>query len=137
MAYLGETIKKLGFGLMRLPQKDGGIDIEQVKEMVDRFLSAGFTYFVQLGLMRAVRTPSGTHLWSATRAKNSSWPQRMRLGSTVKRGKKPPHSLTPRCSRPGSGILTSICCIIWAKGAPGSLTTMICGVLCSRKRLKG
>lgn len=45
MAYLGETIKKLGFGLMRLPQKDGGIDIEQVKEMVDRFLSAGFTYF--------------------------------------------------------------------------------------------
>ncbi|MBQ3893636.1 MAG: aldo/keto reductase [Mailhella sp.] len=43
--YLGETIKKLGFGLMRLPQKDGAIDIEQVKAMVDRFLEAGFTYF--------------------------------------------------------------------------------------------
>ena len=26
MAYLGEDIKKLGFGLMRLPQKDGAID---------------------------------------------------------------------------------------------------------------
>jgi len=38
-------IKKLGFGLMRLPQKDGAIDIEQTKEMVDRFLEAGFTYF--------------------------------------------------------------------------------------------
>ena len=40
-----QEIKKLGFGLMRLPQKDGAIDIEQVKEMVDRFMEAGFTYF--------------------------------------------------------------------------------------------
>ncbi len=45
MAYLGESIGKLGFGLMRLPQKDGKIDIEQTKEMVDRFMDAGFTYF--------------------------------------------------------------------------------------------
>ncbi len=43
--YLGASIKKLGFGLMRLPQKEGAIDIEQVKAMVDRFLEAGFTYF--------------------------------------------------------------------------------------------
>ncbi len=45
MAYLGEDIKKLGFGLMRLPQKGGVIDVEQVKQMVDLFLSKGFTYF--------------------------------------------------------------------------------------------
>ncbi|MCI8991205.1 MAG: 4Fe-4S dicluster domain-containing protein [Eubacterium sp.] len=45
MGYLGEDIKKLGFGLMRLPQKDGKIDIEQTKEMVDLFLEAGFNYF--------------------------------------------------------------------------------------------
>ena len=45
MAYLGEDIQKLGFGLMRLPQKDGAIDIEQTKRMVDLFLGAGFTYF--------------------------------------------------------------------------------------------
>lgn len=45
MGYLGEDIKKLGFGLMRLPQKDGAIDVEQTKEMVDAFLEAGFTYF--------------------------------------------------------------------------------------------
>lgn len=38
--------KKLGFGLMRLPRlKDGTIDVEQVKVMVDKFLEAGFTYF--------------------------------------------------------------------------------------------
>ena len=45
MSYLGEDIKKLGFGLMRLPQKDEKIDIEQTKQMVDAFLAAGFTYF--------------------------------------------------------------------------------------------
>ena len=46
MAYLGEEIKKLGFGLMRLPKnEDESIDIEQVKKMVDMFLSKGFTYF--------------------------------------------------------------------------------------------
>ena len=45
MSYLGEDVKKLGFGLMRLPQKDGKIDIEQTKTMVDKFLEAGFTYF--------------------------------------------------------------------------------------------
>ena len=48
MAYLGKELKKLGFGLMRLPMlggPDGEIDIEQVKEMVDLFMSKGFTYF--------------------------------------------------------------------------------------------
>lgn len=46
MAYLGENIKKLGFGLMRLPRLDDEtIDLEQVKQMVDLFLSKGFTYF--------------------------------------------------------------------------------------------
>ncbi|MBQ6655307.1 MAG: aldo/keto reductase [Erysipelotrichaceae bacterium] len=39
-------MKKLGFGLMRLPALEGGgIDVEQVKQMVDLFLENGFTYF--------------------------------------------------------------------------------------------
>ena len=38
--------KKLGFGLMRLPQLESGeIDVEQVKKMVDLFLASGHTYF--------------------------------------------------------------------------------------------
>ena len=47
MAYLGERIPKLGFGLMRLPKLEDGetIDVEQVKLMVDAFLEAGGTYF--------------------------------------------------------------------------------------------
>ena len=43
--YFGKETPKLGFGLMRLPQKKSGTDIEQVKEMVDLFMEAGFTYF--------------------------------------------------------------------------------------------
>lgn len=43
--YLGESMPKLGFGLMRLPEKDGAIDIEQTSHMVDLFLAAGFRYF--------------------------------------------------------------------------------------------
>lgn len=42
-------MKKLGFGLMRLPLTDTDdltkIDLEAVKEMVDLYLSKGFTYF--------------------------------------------------------------------------------------------
>ncbi len=40
-----ENIKKLGFGLMRLPKIKDEIDIEQVKAMADLFLERGFTYF--------------------------------------------------------------------------------------------
>ncbi len=42
-------MKKLGFGLMRLPLLPGGsdaeIDIELVKKMVDLFMERGFTYY--------------------------------------------------------------------------------------------
>lgn len=42
-------LKKLGFGLMRLPLTDkedpASIDVEQVKRMVDLFMEKGFTYF--------------------------------------------------------------------------------------------
>ena len=42
-------IKKLGFGLMRLPLLDENdkksVDMEQVRFMVDEFISRGFTYF--------------------------------------------------------------------------------------------
>jgi len=43
--FLGENIPKLGFGLMRLPMLAKGIDIDQTKKMVDKFMAAGFTYF--------------------------------------------------------------------------------------------
>ena len=33
-----EAMPKLGFGLMRLPEKEGTIDIEQVCRMVDAYI---------------------------------------------------------------------------------------------------
>lgn len=42
-------MKKLGFGLMRLPLTNAedpkSIDLEQLKQMTDEFLAGGFTYF--------------------------------------------------------------------------------------------
>lgn len=45
MEYAGKTIPKLGFGFMRLPMSGKEVDIEQTKEMVDLFMTKGFTYF--------------------------------------------------------------------------------------------
>ena len=39
------NMPKLGFGLMRLPEQDGKIDLEQVCRMADAYLDAGLTYF--------------------------------------------------------------------------------------------
>ncbi|MFA9463164.1 MAG: aldo/keto reductase [Velocimicrobium sp.] len=45
MSYFEKDLKKLGFGLMRLPMIDEAVDIEQTKQMVDLFMEKGFTYF--------------------------------------------------------------------------------------------
>ena len=42
------TMNKLGFGMMRLPVKNGDLatlDYKQINHMVDEFISAGFDYF--------------------------------------------------------------------------------------------
>lgn len=39
------TMPKLGFGLMRLPEKDGSVDIDHVSRMVDAYMQAGMNYF--------------------------------------------------------------------------------------------
>jgi predicted aldo/keto reductase-like oxidoreductase len=40
-----EKMPKLGFGLMRLPEKDGEIDFAHVCRMVDSYMEKGFNYF--------------------------------------------------------------------------------------------
>ena len=40
-----DTMPKLGFGLMRLPEKNGKIDIDHVGRMVDSYMQAGMNYF--------------------------------------------------------------------------------------------
>ena len=39
------SMPKLGFGLMRLPEKDGIIDMDHVNRMVDAYMQAGMNYF--------------------------------------------------------------------------------------------
>jgi len=56
---------KLGFGLMRLPRRGVKIDVNQVSQMVDLFLDAGFTYFdtarIYPGSETATRKSSGRY----------------------------------------------------------------------------
>ncbi len=40
-----EKMPKLGFGLMRLPQNGGAVDVDGVKRMVDAYMESGFNYF--------------------------------------------------------------------------------------------
>jgi predicted aldo/keto reductase-like oxidoreductase len=46
MTDIFDGIKKLGFGMMRLPMlQDGSVDIESVSKMFDYFIGHGFSYF--------------------------------------------------------------------------------------------
>ena len=45
MAIDMNVMPKLGFGLMRLPETEGKIDMEKVCRMVDSYMSAGLNYF--------------------------------------------------------------------------------------------
>ncbi len=40
-----DEMPKIGFGLMRLPEKDGVIDVDKVSQMADIYMKAGFNYF--------------------------------------------------------------------------------------------
>lgn len=57
-------MKKLGFGLMRLPllnsNDQGSIDVEQVCKMVDTFIERGFTYFDTAWMYCAFKSESAT-----------------------------------------------------------------------------
>ena len=93
---LGKDIKKLGFGLMRLPKKGDAIDVEQVKKMVDRFLEEGFTYFDTAWAYDGSEDAIRQALVERYPRRNSCWPPKMRPGGAARRGKRRRPSLTPR-----------------------------------------
>ena len=133
MAYLGEDVKKLGFGLMRLPRVAGTetdeIDVEQVKDMVDAFMEAGFTYFdtawAYNGSEEAIcealvkRYPRDSYTLAT---KNAAWIH----CKTVRRRSRSSMCLWSAQAR---ATLISICCTIWASTGPIISTTGICGPL--------
>lgn len=130
-----KEIKKLGFGLMRLPQKDGAIDIEQVKVMVDHFMDAGFTYFdtawAYPGSEDAI-PGKPRRLLSAIRERASSWQPRMPHGSTVRQEKTRSRSSRHRWHRREPDISIPICSTIWERCAHITLKILTCGISFAR-----
>ena len=112
MAYLGEEIKKLGFGLMRLPKNGDAIDVEQTKTMVDKFMAAGFTYF------------------------DTAWayPGSEEAIRAVIAERYPRESYQLATTRDTS---TSTCSTTSASTARNSSTTSTCGASCRKRRPKG
>ena len=138
MAYLGETIGKLGFGLMRLPQKeDGTIDVEQTKEMVDLFLEAGFTYFdtawAYAGSEDAIRQAlveryPRERFQLAT--KNAAW-------INCKTREEAIAQFDTSLKQTEQAILISICSITWERAVQNILMILTCGAGCRKRRRKG
>lgn len=134
MSYLGENIRKLGFGLMRLPQTDGVIDVEQTKEMVDLFMDAGFTYFdtawAYAGSEDAIRQalveryPRESYQLAT---KNAAW-------INCKTKEEAYAQFDTSLKQTVQVTLIFICCIIWVRQEPNILTNLICGTGWLRKR---
>ena len=109
-SYLGESIKKLGFGLMRLPMNGDEIDMDQTKKMVDTFMSKGFTYFdtayVYIGGKSEVALKEAW--WTAIPGTASSAPPSCLCG-TRRPTRSSRKSWTPPCSGPAWNTTTSTC----------------------------
>jgi hypothetical protein len=131
------SIKKLGFGLMRLPKSGDEIDLAQVTEMVDRFMAAGFTYFdtawAYPGSEDAIRQALVERYPRKSfqlATKNAAW-----LG--CKPGRRRSRSLKRPCARPARAISIFICCTIWGSTAPTISTTSTSGISSRRKSGRG
>lgn len=137
MSYLGEDIKKLGFGLMRLPQQNEVIDIEQTKQMVDLFIKAGFTYFdtawAYAGSEDAIRQalveryPRQSYQLAT---KNAAW-------INCKTKEDAIDQFETSLKRTAQAILIFIYCTTSAKAVHVFLTTLTCGLGFNRKSKKG
>ncbi len=122
---------------MRLPQKDGVIDIEQVKTMVDMFLDAGFNYFdtafAYAGSEDAIRQAlvervPRERFFLAT--KNAAWLNCKTREDAIKQ-------FETSLRQTGAGYFDFICCTIWANPARRFSTTSICGAGFWRKKERG
>lgn len=129
MNNLGENIKKLGFGLMRLPMKDEKIDIEQTKVMVDKFLDDGFTYFdtawAYAGSEDAIRQalveryPRESYQLAT---KNAAWINCNTRDEAISQ-------FETSLNKQVRDISTFIFYIIWEKAVHNFSISLICGIL--------
>jgi len=80
-------MKKLGFGLMRLPlivaTDDKTIDISKTKEMVDMFIDRGFTYFDTAWLYHAFESEKATKKFLTSRYPREAYTLATKLHCSV------------------------------------------------------
>ena len=129
MSFFEKEIKKLGFGLMRLPKKGDVIDIEQVKDMVDAFMEAGFTYFdtawAYAGSEDAIRQalveryPRESYQLAT---KNAAWINCKNREDAIR-------LFETSLERTGAGYFDCISSIIWGNTGHISSKILICGSL--------
>ena len=112
-----EKMKKLGFGLMRLPLLDktdaNSIDVEQVKQMVDAFMEKGFTYFDTAWMYCAFNSESTAKTVLVDRYPREAYTLATKLhaGFVNSLGTEIIY-LISRCKRPELPILTIICFMV-------------------------
>lgn len=137
MSDLGRDIKKLGFGLMRLPKLDEKtIDVEQTKQMVDMFMDAGFTYFdtawAYAGSEDAIRQALVERYPRESfqlATKNAAW-------INCKTKEEAHAQFETSLKQTGAGYFDFTCSTTSEKAAQSSSTVLICGTGCRKRSRK-
>ena len=110
-------MKKLGFGLMRMPTLDPNdpakVDLEQVKQMVDLFMENGFTYFDTAWMYNGFASESVAKAALVDRYPRDSFTLATKLhngffNSFEDRDKV----FNEQLRKTGAAILTIICCTV-------------------------
>ena len=110
-------MKKLGFGLMRMPTLDPNdpvkVDLEQVKQMVDLFMENGFTYFDTAWMYNGFASESVAKAALVDRYPRvpSPWPPSCITAFSIPLRIGTRYSMSS-CARPARAILTIICCTV-------------------------
>ena len=105
------TMPKLGFGLMRLPEKDGEIDHEQVCSMVDKYMQSGMNYFDTAYVYHGGKSEVAAREALVKRYPRDSF----MLATSFRHGRSKRRKMWRGCLMSSSKeralrILTSICC---------------------------
>ena len=128
-------MKKLGFGLMRMPSLDPNdaskVDIQQVQQMVDLFLEKGFTYFDTAWMYNAFASESTAKTVLVDRHPRESFTLATKLHTgffnSLETGTR---SSTPSWKRPAPGISTTTCSTASRPGSCPSLRSWTASTGC-------
>ena len=132
-------MKKLGFGLMRLPLVDkadpAAVDVEQVKEMVDLFLERGFTYFDTAWMYCGFHSENVTREALVDRYPREAFTLATKLHSGfLTAWRTGIRCFLSRWPRPGRNILTIISFMEFPRAVMENMRSLTALAGCGRKR---